>query len=216
MSDRIRNWSEDNAGLKLSDPGQLPPAFREPASYRQLEAKQVLFYRGEPTTAIFSVVFGRMKLIRYGSNGAEVPLHIVGEGERFAEAALFSEVYQCDAIADLPSQIAVYPKQTILNSFRDFPDFALDFTASLARHLQLTRTKLELRNIHSARDRTWQYLIWFAEPDQTIIVFDRPLKDIASDLGLTHESSYRTLKQLEKEGFITRQRRQIRLLDPRV
>jgi CRP/FNR family transcriptional regulator, dissimilatory nitrate respiration regulator len=190
----------------------LLPLLHQTATYQQLPSGQFLFHQGEPASAIFSVVTGRIRLIRYGTNGNEVPLHVARAGESFAEAALFSEIYHCDAVADLPCHIAAYSKLAVLQILQDSPESALDFIALLTRQIQSLRTQLELRNIHSARDRILQYLTFLVEPGQTSITFDRPLKDIASDIGLTHEAFYRSLAQLEREGFLSRHKRQIKLL----
>jgi len=45
-----------------------------------------------------------------------------------------------------------------------------------------------------------------AVPGQSSVKLDRPLKSIADDLGLTHESFYRTLAQLVREGAISREK----------
>jgi CRP/FNR family transcriptional regulator, dissimilatory nitrate respiration regulator len=187
-------------------------ALQAAATSRTFTAGQFLFHKGEPATAIFSVISGRVKLVRYLADGLQVTLQVARAGESFGEAALFSEAYHCDAVADIPTKIAIYPKQAVLQLLQDSPESALEFIALLTKQVQLLRSQLELRNIHSARDRTWQYLLLLIEPGQTAISFDRPLKDIASDIGLTHEAFYRTLAQLEAEGYLTRCKRQIQLL----
>ena len=55
-------------------------------------------------------------------------------------------------------------------------------------------------------ERILQYLLVMAPPGRATIVVDRPLKSIADDLGLTHESFYRTLAQLAKELIIIRKK----------
>lgn len=172
----------------------------------------MLFRRGESALAIFAVDLGRVRLVRYLDNGAEVCLHVARTGESFAEAALFSPAYHCDAIADISSRVIIYPKQAVLQWLKSQPELALNFTAQMTKQVQALRTQLELRNIHSARDRTLHYLFLLAEPEQVQISFDRPLKDIASDIGLTHEAFYRALAKLEQEGIIKRDRRNILLL----
>lgn len=191
---------------------ELIIAFQKIALYRRISAQQSLFHQGEIATAIFAVQAGRIKFVRYMDNGAEVCLHIARAGESFAEAALFSETYHCDAIADSPSRIATYPKQSVLQLLKTQPELAVSFTALLARQTQSLRTRLELHNVHSARDRTLQYLFLLKEPNQDTIKFDRPLKHIASEIGLAHETFYRALAQLETEGHISRDRREIKLL----
>jgi CRP/FNR family transcriptional regulator, dissimilatory nitrate respiration regulator len=190
-------------------------ALEEIAVYRHLSAQQILFHQGEVATALFAVQSGRMKLVRYLENGVEVCLHIARAGESFAEAALFSETYHCDAIADTPSCISMYPKQSVFQLLKAQPEWALDFTALLAKQTQFLRTRLELHNVHSARDRTLQYLFLLKEPNQEMIELDRPLRQVAREIGLTHEAFYRALAQLETEGYLSRDRRRIRLLQPK-
>jgi CRP-like cAMP-binding protein len=181
------------------------------ATQRDLAVGEALFHQGDRATAIFAVETGRIKLVRYLSSGAEVCLQVARVKDTFAEAALFSETYHCDAIADLPSQVAIYSKAEFLKLFQADPELALAFTQRLTKQIQALRTQVELRNIHSAYERVLQHLLLMVEPGQTTICFDRPLKDAARDIGLTHEVFYRTLAQLEQAGAISRHRRTIKL-----
>lgn len=147
----------------------------------QIAPGQLLFHRSDTATAIFAVEVGRVKLSRSMGDGTEVCLQVARAKDFFAEAALFSAVYHCDAIAELPSRVAVYSKQAILQQLQDEPNLALQFTARLTHQIQALRTQLELRNIHSARDRVLQYLALLAQADSATIAFDRPLKDVARD-----------------------------------
>lgn len=75
--------------------------------------------------------------------------------------------------------------------------------------------QLELRDIRAAHVRVLQYLRYLAEPsdarpfaphsNRTVVQFDRPLKEIAIDLGLTPATLSRALTRLEQEGVISRQ-----------
>jgi CRP-like cAMP-binding protein len=69
----------------------------------------------------------------------------------------------------------------------------------------------ELRNIRSANDRVLHHLHLSASKDGAV-VFDRPLLEVAEDLGLTHEAYYRTLAGLARAGAIERRGRKIRLI----
>lgn len=70
--------------------------------------------------------------------------------------------------------------------------------------MQGLRSRLELRNIRSARERVFQYLLLAARPDGRTVTLDGQLQDIAADLGLTREAFYRTVAALEAEGVIAR------------
>ncbi|HEY9845875.1 MAG TPA: helix-turn-helix domain-containing protein, partial [Candidatus Caenarcaniphilales bacterium] len=104
-----------------------------------------------------------------------------------------------------------YPKQPLLRALRDCPDLAEDFLERLVKKSQSLKARLELRSIRSARNRVLHYLLVEAQPGATTLNFDRPLKDVAGDLGLTPEVLYRTLARLEREGMITRSNQQITL-----
>jgi len=66
------------------------------------------------------------------------------------------------------------------------------------------RTRMELRNIHSARDRVRHYLALHVGADGATVAVNGTLKELAAELGLTHESLYRTLARMAAKGEIKR------------
>jgi hypothetical protein len=70
---------------------------------------------------------------------------------------------------------------------------------------------LELRNIRSADKRVLQHLRLSASK-AGVVAFDRPLLEVAEDLGLTHEAYYRALAALARASVIKRAGRRIGLL----
>lgn len=188
----------------------LPPAFEAAAAtsgrIRDLAAGELLFRQGDRASAIYRVETGRLRLLRHAVDGRLVVLHTARAGDLFAEAALFSEGYHCDAVATVPSRIHTYPKAAMLATLRADPALLEAFTAELARRLQALRARLELRDIRSARERVLQHfaLLATAGSDARTIPLESQLQDIAADLGLTREAFYRTLAALEGEGVIVR------------
>ena len=67
------------------------------------------------------------------------------------------------------------------------------------------------RNLRSADDRVLQHLYLSVSKDGAV-AFDRPLLEVAEDLGLTHEAYYRALAALAHAGAIERTGRTIRLI----
>lgn len=200
--------------MDLSILDSLPSTLQSAATYQVLVTGQALFHRRDQAQSIFVVQTGRLKLVRYTSEGKLVILQVVRTGESFAESALFSDVYGCDAVAEMPSRVIAYPKQVLLTLLRQQPDLAESFINRLALKNQSLKDRLELQSIRSARERILQYLLHLIQTGETTINFDRPIKDIAVELGLTPEALYRTLAQMEREGIITRTQRQITLRTP--
>ena len=67
------------------------------------------------------------------------------------------------------------------------------------------RTRLEQRNIRSARERVRHFLALNVGDDgRTVDLSGVTLKEVAAELGLSHEALYRTLSALERAGEIRR------------
>ena len=192
--------------------GGLPPELRNAITVKELAAEQILFQQGDSASAFFIVETGQLKLVRYISEDTIVTFESVGSGESLAEIALFSDTYPCAAVAEVASRVIVYPKQLILSALRDHADLAEDLRTMLVRKIQVLKVRLELRDIRASHQRVLRYLRYLVQPDHpNIVTFNRPLKDIATDLGLTPETLSRALSRLEREGTITREPGQIRL-----
>lgn len=189
----------------------MPTGVRAAAKDRELKAGEVLFRLGDKTIGLCEVMAGRVRLARFDRSGHEVVLHVAGAGETLAEASLFSPQYHCDAIASTKATVRVYPKREVLAAFERNPKAARAFSAALAHQVMDLRTRIEQRNIRSARERVRHFLTLNAKA-RRIFELRGTLKDLAAELGLTHEALYRTLAALERSGEIRRDHSKITLL----
>jgi len=190
-------------------PEQSLQATLKAVKTRDLAATEVLFRQGDPAAAIFGVEDGRIRLVRHTVDDHLAVLHTVGKGEMVAEAALFSETYHCDAVASTPTRVRVYPKSETLQALLKDPAMAVSFMSSLAHQVQDLRTRLEQRNIRSARERVTQFLRLSADARDGSVPVKGTLMDLAGEMGLSHEALYRTLATLESEKTITRTKNKI-------
>ena len=171
---------------------------------RSLARNEVLFRQGDKVTAIYFVETGRLRLERRTFDGRVLILGTTPAGEFFVEAALFADIFHCDAVATEPSRVRVYPKTAVLNVLRTDPGSAMSFLALVARQVIELRQQLELMKVRSAKDRVMLYLDFNAGPDGRTVNLRGQLQDVASELGMTREALYRTLASLEGAGAIER------------
>jgi CRP-like cAMP-binding protein len=181
------------------------------AQTRDLRAQEFLFRQGDQARNIFAVDDGRIKLARYLSNGKSVVMHVARAGHMFTEAALFSDVYHCNAVAETKARVTAYAKKDVLEALDREPRLAIECVASLAHEVQRLRMQLELHSIRSARERILQCLLLAADPASLRVVLQAPLKDMATNLGLAHETFYRELARLERDKVIEREGSIIRI-----
>jgi len=192
----------------------LTPTLSAAGIERTLKAGQTLFRRGQRTAGFYEVISGSVRLVRVDRAGREAVLHVAAAGETLAEASLFAPAYHCDAIAMTAAMVRLYPKALVLAEFERNREAAQAFMAMLALQVVNLRTRLEQRNIHSARDRIWHYLALNAGADGRTVKLTGTLKNLAVELGLTHEALYRTLAEMAAAGEIERLKGKIRLLRP--
>jgi CRP/FNR family transcriptional regulator, dissimilatory nitrate respiration regulator len=193
----------------------LPAALQAAAIDRKLKSGEALFRIGDKTAGFFEVIAGRVRLSRVDSSGREVILYVAGPGETIAEASLFAPAYHCDAIASTDALVRTYPKAAVLAVFENDPKSARAFTATLAHQVMDLRTRIEQRNIRSARERVRHFLNVNVDEGGRTVTISGTLKDLAAELGLTHEALYRALGKLERAGEIKRTKGKIALLRTR-
>ena len=171
---------------------------------RSLARKEALFRQGEKVTAIYFVEAGRLRLERQTIDGRSLVVGTTTTGRFFVEAALFADIFHCDAVATEPSQVRVYPKSMVLNALSADPAQAMSFLSLLAHQVIELRHHIEIMKVRSAKERVMLYLDLNAGPDGRTVDLRSQLQDIAGELGLTREALYRTLASLEQAGTIER------------
>ncbi len=196
---------------KFSD--LLEPLFKGPVRHRDLEVGQHLFAAGDPVESLYFVDSGRVRLVRYGPEGSILCLQTARQGQTLAEASLFEDVYHCDAVAERPSRVKVAPKREILRSLMSDCAVSIRAMAHLTRQIESLHARLEIVAMKSARARLLTYLDWIREPGEDSLVIKDSWKEIATEIGLSHEVVYRTLAVLEDEGLISRKDRTVELLN---
>lgn len=175
-----------------------------PAPYDQLSttarhrlsvaAGDCVFRQGTRARGLFVVAAGRVHLERVGPDGERVVLHRASAGSSFAEASVFSESYHCDAVVVEAGELIRIDKAAVLAAFGD-PGFARAYAQQAAGQVQAGRQMLEIVGIRRAEDRVMAGLV-AGLLDGTVI-------DFAARLHLSHEATYRALRQLVKRGRVT-------------
>jgi CRP-like cAMP-binding protein len=196
----------------LSDlfPAFFPQALREAARLLEIRRDDTLFRLGDRVCAVYQVIRGEVRMLRYAPNGSEIFLHRARRGEYFAEASLSSERYHCNAVCVKPGRVLMLPVEVLRTCLLENSDFALRWVLTLARNLRTLRARFERLSLKGAQERVLHYLVTERGEDGTVVL-DQPIKAWAADLGVAHETLYRTLAEMESRGLLERQGRTLRL-----
>ena len=179
---------------KLPAPFNLLP--QSALQLHELNPQEVLFRLGETPWGMFFLESGEVTLIRHTRSGDEVVTHVARSGETFAEAALFSDSYHCDAIIKQPSRVWEVNKKAVLALSEVDSVFALALAARFAMQVQQLRRHKEILAIRSATDRVYAAL--------SEGLLQSNIKAFANNIGLTHEAVYRALSTLVRNKQIVK------------
>jgi CRP-like cAMP-binding protein len=182
----------------------VPPALRNVGHTIACAKDGWVFHKGDPVRAVFLVLDGEVHLSRFAKDGSEIALHTAGRGEFFAEAAVNTPRYHCNAIASRPTTLLAFSVDKIRALLANDPDFAREWVALLARQLQDARARLERLALKSSAERVLHYLRTEGKGPRCEVVLTGTIKEFAHELGLTHENLYRTLARLEQQGVVSR------------
>lgn len=201
----------DRADLTARHPDlrHLPPPVADTAMHLSLAPDAVLFRRGEPPRAIHYLIEGEIHLLRHTRDGGKLIMLRVRQGF-FAEASLDAPAYHCDAVAKLACTVLAFPAPAFRAALDDSSTFRRTTFARQAREIRRLRSQCERLSLPTAQGRLIHYVE--TEGQAGAIELMQTVKSLAAELGLTHETLYRTLAKMEKTGVLKRTGSRIELL----
>ncbi len=182
-----------------------------------------IFWEGREAQGFFILIAGYVKLVKSSPDGKEYILRLVGPGESFAEAAVFSEApYPATAMALEDCDTLFFPKGPFLRHLAASPTLARNMLATLSRlNLHLTR-QLEDLSLKEVSARLARYILERCQETHGRIDkglrFELPTTKthLAAYLGTISETLSRTLSRLKSEGVIEVDKGKITIIDPGV
>jgi len=188
-------------------------------SHVRLKKNQVLFHEGTQAEAIFALLEGRLKLVRYSEKGRELLIHLVKPGQSFAEAALFGAgTYPATAEAIEPSECWRLPRERLLTLLQTRPELGMAMLASMALWTRRLAGKLQLLTQRRVEERLAVYL--FSRTGGVLpsagetVELGAPKHLIAAQCGTAPEVLSRTFKKLEESQILKVGSDSVVVLDP--
>ena len=190
----------------------LPNALSVLARTRSFEPGDLVVRNGSAARHVHFLVRGQVRLSRFGPEGEPVSIHVALAGEYFAEASLHSDCYHCDAVVVQRAVVASIASTALRRLLRSDPEFALQWVAVLSQQLRQARARIERLSLKGAAARVRHLLLTEGKSAGHRYTLRGSVKDLAAELGLTHEALYRTLAAMEREGVVRRSGSTIALL----
>jgi CRP-like cAMP-binding protein len=204
---------------------------------QRLGRGESVFRVGEPCEEFHVTVMGQVKLFALSPSGQEKVIELMGPGNTFAEALMFTgKPYIINAQTLTDTLLLSVSKEAVVAEIERDPRFAMRMLAGISRRLHGLVHDVQAYALHSGMQRVIGFLLrdlpedaddaaGFSLADAGCGAQPAPRPDlrvslpvskatIASRLSLTPEYFSRVLHELEAAGLIAIDKRDIRILDP--
>ena len=169
----------------------------------------VIFFENEEGDFFFTILEGRVKVTILGDDGREVILSVLGPGDFFGEMALLdNEPRSATAIAVEETELLSLHRndfQTVLNDNRSITTALIRVLSARLRRVNHQISTLALLDVYG---RVARVIVDMAREEgkrlrDGRIAFRRAThQEIANRIGTTRETVTRMLKDLERQGLI--------------
>ncbi len=195
------------------NPGELK-LVSSVAHSRKLKKNEFLFHEDDEASHFFIVAYGKFKVFINGPRGTDITLHIHGEGELVAEAAIFSEKnYPASCLALVDSLVVFIPRSEFVDLISQKPKLSLKFMSAYSKRMRSFVRQIEDLSSMDTKQRIVKYLLDNAQVvnGENIVSLGISKKNLALFLGISPETLSRTFNVLKKEGLVCVSGKEIKL-----
>lgn len=167
---------------------------------------QNVFLEGDPAERFFAVTTGRVKIFKLSADGKEQILHMLGPGELFGEAPVFSgQPYPASADAVAATTALCFPRGAFRDLIARNPGLSLDMMAVLSRRLHEFTDMIEQLSLREVPERLANYFLYYSTQLGGIDAFELDVTktQLASFLGTIPETLSRVLARMDRRGLIS-------------
>jgi CRP/FNR family transcriptional regulator len=178
---------------------------------RSYPAGQIVLLEGAPSSVLYVVQAGRLKLFKTSARGREQVLRLLRPGDMFNEVAVFDEgpnPASAQAIEDCT--LYLLRRRDLLRFVAQRPGIALAITRTFARRLREAMTLVEDLSFRDVTSRLAKILLEGHDGTSTPRLTQELLAAMA---GSRREVVGRALKALSQEGAVKLERGRIHVRD---
>ncbi|CAH0196460.1 Crp/Fnr family transcriptional regulator [Roseomonas sp. CECT 9278] len=207
----------DIAFFRNADPAALAK-LAAAVRWRTVEPGQVVVDEDEPSTDIFFVTTGAVRVQLRAASGREVLLNEFGAGEFFGElSAIDGAPRAANVTAIARSRLCIVPAQAFLDFVFATPAACHGLLRTLAAKLRLQTERTLEREALPVRLRLFSELLRLSRPrasapGERVVSPPPPHHELAARIGARREVVSRELSEMTREGWLARDRRAIRIL----
>ncbi len=179
---------------------------------KTIQEDEILFWQGAALDYVYYVISGEIRSERYLMEGRELVFYRGQMGSILCEESLYFDKYLYTGVATVDSTVLVIPQASFSQVSETNPEFTKQIIRCMAQRYESSLMSREILMIKSADQRLLAWLNFLMPNGETSIDLSQKMGTLASEIGLSRESIYRSFKKLEEQKLITRDHGSVTLI----
>jgi CRP/FNR family cyclic AMP-dependent transcriptional regulator len=220
MADKSKLWYLENFNLFSSLKQDSMMELNKISSMKEVEKNQPIYFPNEPSSSIFFLKTGRVKISKYNSDGKEIIMAFINPGEVFGEMAYLGEGERTDIAQTVePSYICAINKNDFTQFIEKNPALNLKVTRIIGLKLKSYSERIEDLVFKDAKQRVISFLVKLSVENGKQVgdqVFVKPFlkhQDIADLTACARQTVNDVLTDLREKNIIDFDRKKLIIND---
>lgn len=183
---------------------------------KKLKKGEVLFMSGDKAKGLFVIAKGALRAYRVNTEGREQIIHLERAGTTIAEIPTFDDApYPSSVRAEEESEVLFISREDVKRLCLKHPAIALSALKLMASRLRKTAALVESLSLKEVDQRLAAFLLQEFQDKKLKKIKLPSFSMIAARLGSVREVVSRAFSKLEKEGFVSiDKKRNVSLTNP--
>ena len=220
MAEKTKLWYLENFNLFKGLNEDKKAELKRITSMHELNKNEPIYFANDPSTSIFFLKTGRVKIVKYSSDGKENILTLINPGEIFGEMAFLDEKERTDfAITVEPALVCAINKDDLSEFINRTPSLNIKMTKLIGVKLKSFSERIEDLVFKDADQRVISFLLRMIDKNGKSIgeqIFVKPFlkhQDIAELAACSRQTVNYILTDLRDKNIINFDRKKLVIND---
>jgi CRP-like cAMP-binding protein len=186
-----------------------------PFRLRKYKPGAVVALSGEPVENLLLVISGAVKGEMVDYAGRIIKIEDIPAAEALAPAFIFGNknIFPVNVVTLTETEILIINKKDFLRIMMSDDRILANFLDMISNRSQFLSEKIKFLNFKTIKAKLAQYILQLDINNETFIRLNRTQNDLADFFGVARPSVGRAIHELEEEGYILADRKEIKILD---
>jgi len=215
MEDFFSVLSETNIFRGLTGENITALLRDKPFRLRQYNKDEYIAYSQDVCNDMLIVVRGVVRGEMSDFSGKKLKIEDIPAPRPLAVAFIFGREnrFPVDIIANEPSSIMIIPRDVLIYLLQHNQVILKNYLNAISSRTQFLSGKIKFLSFKTIREKMANFILNNIRSDSNLITLNQSQTELADFFGVTRPSLARTLAEMEQEGILKVERREITILN---